>query len=130
MAEGILKHIAKEKGLKINVKSAGVFALDGSNISIEAINVMEDVGIDILNYESTSIGEKLIKESDLIFTMGNSHKQILLDRFPLAEEKIFLLNEYAFASIKDIEDPFGGSRIHYEKARDEIYKAILEIVKE
>ena len=127
MAEGILKTIAKEKGLNIVSKSAGIFANEGSPASENAVLTMKDIGIDIKTHRSTFVSKELMDESDIILTMTRSHKDILVDNYPEKKYKIFLLNEYAFARKKDIQDPFGGDIYMYEMARDEIIEAIKKI---
>lgn len=129
MAEGILKYLAKKNNIDIQVKSAGISAFDGDNISKNAILALRNIDLDISDYKSTLAHEELVNEADLILTMGKSHKEILINRFPSSKEKTFLLNEYSFEIHKDIEDPFGGNLREYERARDEIYKALEEIVR-
>lgn len=128
MAEGILNHLAKEKNLNLSSKSAGIYAFDGDNVSPNAVKALSYIGIDIKDKKSMQVHKDLIEEADLILTMSNSHKKQLLMRFPFAENKVFLLNEYAFETIKDIEDPYGRGELVYKEACDEIYKAIEKIV--
>lgn len=129
MAEGILKSLAKKNNLEIQVKSAGISAFDGDRVANNAIKALEKIGIDISDYKSTLVHQELLDEADLILTMGKNHKEVLISRFPEFKEKIFLLNEYSFGMDKEIQDPFGGSLKTYEKARDEIYRALEEIIK-
>ena len=128
MAEGILKDLARKNKLSINVKSAGLCAIDGGSISKDAVSVLEDIDIDISDIKSSLISEDLIKEADLILTMSQRHKRNLILKYPHIKEKIFLLNEYAFNINKDVADPFGMGRLYYEQTRDEIYKAVEKIV--
>ena len=128
MAEGILKDMAIKENLDIQVKSAGTFSIKGDQAATNAIEVMKDLGIDISNHSSRLVTEDLIKESDLVLTMANSHKDLLLNHYPEFKEKIYTLNQYAYELEKDIADPFGGNKETYKRARDEIYKDIEKIV--
>lgn len=128
MAEGILKAMIKEKNLDIKVSSAGVAAFDGSSVSNNSVLALSKLGIDISKHKSRLIYDKLIDEFDLILTMSKSHKEILTNKYPYSKGKVFILNEYAFDKKEDIADPFGGSIKDYERARDQIYKAIEQIV--
>lgn len=129
MAEGIFKDLADKNNLEIKVSSAGTQAFDGDNASDNAIIALKKINIDISKHKSKLIHKGLLDEADLILTMSSSHKKAIINKFPEAREKTYLLNEYAFGRVKDIEDPFGGSLQYYEKARDEIYKAIEKIVR-
>lgn len=128
MAEGILKDLAMKNNLDINIKSVGTYAADNTNAAKFAIQAMKDIDIDISNHKSGQVNSELLDETDLVLTMSNSHKESILSQYPLIKDKVFLLNEYAFGISKDIEDPFGGPLMYYEKARDEIYKAVIRIV--
>lgn len=128
MAEGILNHIATEKKINISSKSAGIYAFDGDNVSPNAVKVLSNIGIDIKDKKSMQVHKDLVEEADLILTMSNSHKKQLIMRFPFAVNKVFLLNEYAFKNIKDIEDPYGRGELDYKEACDEIYRAVEKIV--
>lgn len=128
MAEGILRGLAKEKGLDIKVKSAGLVATEDGDISRDAISTLKDIGIDISDIRSKSVNEDLIQEADLILTMSQRHKGNLTLKYPYIREKVFLLNEYAFDMNKDVVDPFGMGRKYYEETRNEIYRAIEKIL--
>lgn len=128
MAEGILRELAKEKGLDIKVKSAGLVATEDGDISRDAISTLKDIGIDISDIRSKSVNEDLIQEADLILTMSQRHKGNLTLKYPYIREKVFLLNEYAFDMNKDVVDPFGMGRKYYEETRNEIYRAIEKIL--
>ena len=127
MAEGILRKIANQKGLELSASSAGIFANSESPAAINAINSVGDVGVDIKGHRSKIVTEEIIDSSDLILTMTASHKDILVSNYPDKKYKIFLLNDYAFGKEKDIQDPFGGNKAIYDKARDEIIYAIEKI---
>lgn len=128
MAEGIMNWLAKDKSLDIIVKSAGIFALDGGQIASNSIEALKELNIDISQYRSKAISEDLVNEADIILTMSKGHKENLKLNFPEISERVFLLNEYAFGLEKDVADPFGGSKLDYDKARDEIYEAIESII--
>ncbi|NLW24132.1 MAG: protein tyrosine phosphatase [Clostridia bacterium] len=97
MAEGIaLKIISenKEKFGELTVASAGLQAFPGSKASENALRVTAAEGINLENFRSRPVDERLVNEADLILTMTHSHKQQLLNYFPQAKGKVFLLKEY------------------------------------
>ena len=124
MAEGILKSIAKEKKLSLEVKSAGISVFDGDNASRNSIEAMKKIGIDISKHKARQLHRDLVDEADLILTMSKPHKEIIISNFPSAKDKIFALLEYVYKIDKDIADPYGGNLLLYEHTREEIYKAI------
>lgn len=128
MAEGILRYIAKEQGLDIEVTSAGIAVYENAYAAINSIDVMKAIDIDISDHKSNQVDKNLIEDADLILTMSSGHKYAILSKFPLYEDKIYNLLEYAYDMDKDVADPYGGSLETYEKTRDEIYRAIVDIV--
>lgn len=129
MAQGLLEKMAKDRGLNINIKSAGIFALDGQRASKEAIEVLKEDGIDISSHRANMIHRDLLKEADLILTMSISHKEALIFKYDFVKEKIYTLKEYAYGIEEDILDPFGGNVTVYKNTKEEIAKALEEIIK-
>ena len=126
MAEGILRHMAENQGLDIEVKSAGIAVYNNDFAADNSIDVMKAINIDISHHRSRQADKDLIEESDLILTMSQGHKDAILSSLPRA--RVFNLLEYAYGVDGDVSDPFGGSLDEYEEIRDEIYEAILRLV--
>lgn len=117
MAEAILK----SKNLKnINVRSAGVFALQGGGISENAKAVLKEENIDF-QHTTRNVTIEDIEWADLILTMTSTHKEMLLRTFPEAANKTFTLKEYVtpYSSI-DVSDPFGGDINTYKQTFDQL----------
>ena len=127
MAEGILKEIAQEKKIVIEVASAGIFAQNGGYVAENSVIAMDEIGIDISDYRTNKLNEEELAWADLILTMGNSHKHFIKDNFEFADEKTFTLLEYVYGFKDDIGDPFGGDINIYKHIRDQIYEAIREL---
>lgn len=128
MAQALLQDKAKKKGLDIVVKSAGVYALDGQNASMGAIKSLELEGIDIGDHRANIIHRGLLEEADLILTMGRSHKKLLIAKYDFVKNKAYTLKEYAYGIEEDVIDPFGGDINVYNNTKEEIDKALDEIV--
>lgn len=124
MAEAIFKHKTNNR---YEVKSAGIFAQDGSTASLHSIDVLKKQSIPI-DHKSKQLTTELVVWSDLILTMGNSHKQMILQRYPKADDKVFCLKEFAQNTKADIADPFGGTLEDYEKTFNEIEEAIQKLI--
>lgn len=127
MAEGILRSLAKERNINVEVKSVGISVFDGEKASKNTIEAMKKIGIDISEHKASQLHKDLVEEVDLILTLSRSHKEFVLSSYPSSKNKLFTLTEYAYGVEKDIEDPFGRSLSVYEKTRDEIYQAVIQI---
>ena len=124
MAEAIFRHKTNNR---FEVRSAGIFAHDGSSASAHSIEILKNQSIP-MDHKSKQLTTELVAWSDLILTMGNSHKQMIEQRYPKAIEKVFSLKEYTLNSKADIADPYGGTLNDYEKTFNEIEKAILVLI--
>jgi protein-tyrosine phosphatase len=129
MAEGLLKKRLEELGKPgIIVKSAGVRAMDGYPPMDETVEAMKNEGIDISDFKSMAVTEKLVKQADLILVMATGHKDDIIKHFPHASGKVFLLREYArYANDRKITDPDIPDPIGLPAA---VYKACLDAIKE
>lgn len=133
MAEGLFTKMWKESGEKealAVVYSAGMETVDGLAATEEALQVLREEGVDLALHRSRSITSALVKEADYIFTMTQRQKETLLQRFPAALKKSWLLSEFAgLGEKREIPDPFGQGVKQYRLAAKEIEKAIQKIIK-
>jgi protein-tyrosine-phosphatase len=95
MAEGFFRLFAEESGLEAEVRSAGISAVDGMQISTNAAVILRDKGATPA-VTSREMSAELAEWSDLILTMTTSHKQQLIQQFPSAIDKTFTLKEFAW----------------------------------
>lgn len=93
MAEGIFRKLAQERGLDVEVSSAGVAAVEGMPISRHAGDVLKELGIED-RITSTPLHAELIEWSDLVLTLTEGHKRQAIAAFPAKADKIFTLKEY------------------------------------
>ena len=124
MAEAILK---SKKIAGIEVRSAGVYAVDGADLSPQAKQVLEDEQISF-SHQSKLLQQEDMDWADLILTMTAQHKQYLQDRYPDAAGKIYTLKEYAGETDPDVVDPFGGPVSLYKQTFSELQSLIERIV--
>lgn len=138
MAEGIFKHLIKEKNIEnINVSSAGISAFEGEMANEKAIFTLNKKGIDILNHKARQLTKEIVENSNLILTMTNNHKSMILNVLPQFSHKVYTLKEFALIinneeineKSLDIQDPFGLSYEFYEKTAEEITEQIKKIIK-
>jgi protein arginine phosphatase len=123
MAEALLK----SKNLpNVKVKSAGVFAMDGSDASENAKTVLAEKGVE-LAHQSSMLTKGHVDWATYILTMTSGHKQHVISRFPEARDKTFTLREFVSGENGDILDPFGGSVEIYRKTREELEQLIEQL---
>jgi len=115
MAEGLLRKMAGESGLDLEVSSAGLGAYGGLPASPEAVEAAREKGVDLSGFSSRPLGKGLVLESDLILTMGFKHKEAILRKMPSLEGRVYLLSEYADAGVEEVKDPLGCPVEEYRK---------------
>lgn len=126
MAEAILKEIAVERALDIEVDSAGVFATQGQAPSLNAIKTVDNAYIK--NHQSKMLTGELIDWAELVLVMTKSHLNMLYKTYPRAKSKIHLLLAYTEYEDKDVEDPFGGPIEEYERVKIQLEDAIFALL--
>ncbi|MGI6096727.1 MAG: low molecular weight protein arginine phosphatase [Dethiobacteria bacterium] len=114
LAHGLLQQKARDNaGPQIEVKSAGLAALEGLPAADFALEVLQEKGIDFFTHRSRLLTSELVEEADLILVMTRAHKEELLKRFPEARQKTHLLSTYAAGEEDEIPDPIGGAKDEY-----------------
>jgi RpiB/LacA/LacB family sugar-phosphate isomerase len=129
MAEGLARDMARDLGA-IEVKSAGLGAPSGQAPSTHAVEVMQELGIDISKLRSKSVTRELVEWADTILVMTYGHLDNMLMLYPQAAEKTFLLREFeagAGPEDREIDDPIGQSQAVYRRTRDQIRDALLDV---
>ena len=133
MAEMLLRDMAARRRILLEVRSAGVAALDGQPFSENTVEVLRRRNVPVPpGAAASSLTGDAVSWADLILTMTMRHKQMLLTLFPETAGKTHTLKEYALAAETcgadiaaltgglDIADPFGGPLDLYERVAEEI----------
>lgn len=125
MAEGLLKKLAKAKGLHLKVSSAGVAAMDGYPATQETVDVMKkEEGVDMSGHQSRRLTLLMVEEADKIFVMETLHKDWVLRMAPASENKVFLLADM------DIPDPIRMPGSFYKNVLGMIRGALEKILED
>ena len=135
MAEAVFKKLIDEDTElknKIAVSSAGIYANEGESASSNSVMVLKELyGIN-LNHSARRLNKKMLDDADLVLTMSNSHKQLILSSFPEMSNKTFTLKQYVYGNNisrnMDIEDPFMGDEKVYKKCSAEIRQALDQLI--
>ena len=119
MAEGILKHLLKSKGIEhIDVSSAGTAGLEGYPPSENAVEATRVWDIDISGHRSRSLNRRLIESADLVLGMSAEHINFILNLSPSARSKTYLIKGFPnppAANQEGVHDPIGGTLDQYNQ---------------
>lgn len=128
MAEALFRKMLYDLGKQdeIEVESCGIAAIEGQPASENARKVMEMEGIDLKKHKAKLLNQKVL-DADLILTMTQGHKDFILNRFPKAKGKVFILGEFV-GDYAEISDPFGQSIDVYKKVADELKQKLSKIL--
>src|SRR5205809_2485504 len=134
LAAALLQRALKERGLDMNVTSAGTGAWDGAPASEGAYLVGLERGLDLSGHRARLLTRELVDQADLILTMARHHRA-RVDELG-GEGRVFVLGEYAGrdGDGAEVSDPFGGDLEVYRDTCVElealIEAAVERIVKE
>ena len=120
MAEALLKSMNLDG---VDVRSAGIYAMQGQGASLHAKKVLEQANI-CHNHSSRLISEADMEWATYILTMTSSHKAALENLYPAHKEKVHTLKGFTEGEDGDVYDPFGGSREQYEETFRELGEMI------
>ncbi len=97
MAHGMLQLMAKQEGVDVEVRSAGVFAIEDAPISQHTAEILKNKGYQE-ELKSRALDDKDVEWADLVLTMTMGHKEQVIQRYPESLDKVYTLKEY-------VEDP-------------------------
>lgn len=135
MGEGLLeKRIAERLGCPVTsldekgvaVISAGIAAMPGSPPAPQAVEVMNQMGVDIADHSSQPITGRLAQFADVILTMTNGHRQALISHWPTLETRTKTVRRDG----ADVSDPIGCPVDVYAATARQIDEQLVEWVKE
>ena len=112
MAEAWFNALAMKAAMKAAASSAGTKPAD--DIDPLAVKVMEEVGISMKNQKPKALTPEMVKEFDLIVTMG------CIDSCPYSPGKTIEWN---------IEDPKGKGIEKYREVRDTIKREVENLIR-
>ena len=133
MAERIFRKKSEENGCSdIEVSSASLIDMEGSPADPRVIDILEEKGFDGHGHRSRLLTEDMVAGADKIIVMESIQKEMIIDKYPDAEDKIYLLKSFSGEidrSNDNIKDPYGLSSYHYRLCFAEIYMAVERLCK-
>jgi protein-tyrosine-phosphatase len=109
-AHGLFTKLVYQSGYEgFYAESAGLLALPGNSATYLAQKVAAEYGVDLAEHKAKPISRELVDGSDLILVMEKPQKDTLIENFPEATDKTFLIRRFArFGSqSRGIADPYG-----------------------
>ncbi|OYD08002.1 low molecular weight protein arginine phosphatase [Paludifilum halophilum] len=94
MAEALLRKMAREADLPLEVRSAGVAAVPGAKAPEHAVTVMKDWEIDHASHRSRPVSQQLLQWADLVLTMTAGHRRMMAQAYPDYMDKMYTLKEW------------------------------------
>jgi protein-tyrosine phosphatase len=108
------------------VMSAGVAAMLGGRAAGEAVEAMDELGLDLRSHETQPLTETLVRHADIIYTMTTSHRDAIVSQWPSAAERTRLLS----VDGSEICDPIGSPVACYRRCVAEIQAELKVRLKE
>jgi protein-tyrosine phosphatase len=100
----------------VMVISAGIAAAPGCPPTSEASQVMRERGLDLSRHEAQPLTDQLVRHADVIITMTHSHMLSIVERWPNAVDRVFML----LPDRSDVADPIGQTVGAYRDCAEQI----------
>lgn len=128
MAAEIARRLAAERGLVLDVASAGTGAVEGAAASDGAVLVGMERGFDLSSHRSRPIDPALAGPDALVLGMTPTH--VAAVRAALPEARVELLDAFASggATRNAVTDPYGGTLGDYRRAADELERLVAQVL--
>ncbi len=132
MAEAIFRRVASDRlgcpeeqlpRRGVDVVSAGIAAVENCPASREAVQLLQEQGLDLSGHLSRPVTEELLSASDHIYAMTKSHLAALEEARPDLTGRMELVTRNG----RDIPDPIGGGPDVYRRCADALTEAIAAI---
>ena len=128
LAEYLFRHRLRDQS-EWTAQSAGVFAAQGVMASQHSVEALAEWDIDLSPHRSQPLTADLVKGSDIIAVMTEGHRREVLNQFPEAAERVYLLTAFGTGEgAPDISDPIGLSLHVYRSVRDQIDSALADLI--
>lgn len=126
-AEGVLRHLAAEMNIPLEVQSAGTHDYHVGNPPDErALHHARERGYDLSAQRARQLRKRDFAEFDLIVAMDRGHLRILQDHCPAQHQgKLRML-----VNGHDVPDPYYGGAEGFEQVLDMVEAACLGLLHE
>jgi protein-tyrosine phosphatase len=123
LAEEMLRQLSLSKTPAVEVRSAGIGALQGAPADDTVQRIAQEHGLQLDAHRGQQVTTALTRWADLILVMEPHHLQYILRTDPTARGKTFLLGHW-LPTQTDIADPYRKSEDSYRQAHTRIAEAV------
>jgi protein-tyrosine-phosphatase len=97
MAEGFLRRELQQRGIEgIRVESSGLSGWDGSGATSEAVEALDEYGLDIAGHGARRLTRDMAEQADLIVAMSAEHREGVGRLVPSATGRTFTIKELVY----------------------------------
>jgi protein-tyrosine-phosphatase/predicted ATP-grasp superfamily ATP-dependent carboligase len=108
-AAQLLKKRATDRGIRLDVQSAGLDTTAGHDAYPLAKSTSRSYGVDLEQHRTAPVTTDMVSWADLVLVMEAAHVVHLRRTTPAAVSKTFLLGHFASSATTDIRDPYAGT---------------------
>jgi protein-tyrosine phosphatase len=123
MAEGLFRELVREKAMDTMVHSAGIGALVDHAADPIAVELMQEMGVDISAHRARQLSREIIADSELILTMEPWQQQEVERKFPFAKGRVFTIGRWSDITV---DDPYKKPREAFEEALEGIRQGVRD----
>lgn len=121
MGEALFAHAAREHGKTLEVASAGTGALIGYPPPREAIELMEERGLDISRHRARQVTGEIARRYELILVMEASHQHYLEANWPMLKGRV---HQLLADQVGGVTDPYGSPKDVYRHSLEQIEQGV------
>ena len=130
MACAVFNALAHDNGLPYVASSAGVAALKGRPMPDNAVEVLEEAGIQSETHRARQVSSEMLSGADLVLAMNSAHvaelQQLSENRLT---RQIHTLPDYASGTVNgEISDPYGYPVTAYRACLRQLYEHVGRVV--
>lgn len=122
MAEHLLRHWSKARGLDLEVRSCGIAAEGWYEVPDHARELLAAEGVPAFEHRPQLLTREQLRWADIVLVMAEHHRDHICELYPEFTGKTRLLRAAAGLGDSDVADPMGKSR--------EVFAACLEVIRE
>lgn len=107
MAEHLLNHWAKQRGLELEARSCGTAAESWYEMPESARRLLAEAGIPEVEHKPSLLTRDRLRWADLVLVMTEAHLEHVIGLYPEFTAKTRLLRDAAGLGEEDVADPMG-----------------------